>query len=58
MIMHFISILGEGTRLINVLENVYGLSIAILLLCSFFYVKQLKKIKRKENSQPLNMQCI
>jgi uncharacterized protein with PQ loop repeat len=33
--------------LINVLENIYGLSIAILLLCSFFYVRQLKKTKRE-----------
>lgn len=33
--------------MINVLENIYGLSIAILLLCSFFYVRQLKKTKRE-----------
>ncbi|MFQ3543836.1 hypothetical protein Q7A53_07100 [Halobacillus rhizosphaerae] len=31
----------------NVLENIYELSIAILLLCSLFYVRQLKKTKRK-----------
>ncbi|MDC3414749.1 hypothetical protein [Terrihalobacillus insolitus] len=33
--------------MINLLENIYGLSIAILLLCSFFYVRQLKKTKRE-----------
>ena len=33
--------------MINVLENIYGLSIAILLLCSLFYVRQLKKTKRE-----------
>ncbi|WP_310193987.1 hypothetical protein [Neobacillus niacini] len=37
----------EDILLINVLENIYGLSIAILLLCSFFYVRQLKKTKRE-----------
>ena len=33
--------------MINVLENIYRLSIAILLLCSLFYVRQLKKTKRE-----------
>ncbi|MBB6447148.1 uncharacterized protein with PQ loop repeat [Bacillus benzoevorans] len=33
--------------MITVVENIYGLSIAILLLCSFFYVRQLKKTKRE-----------
>ncbi|MFZ0444759.1 MAG: hypothetical protein WAM95_08985 [Bacillus sp. (in: firmicutes)] len=33
--------------MINVLENIYGLSIAILLLCSFFYVRHLNKTKRE-----------
>ncbi|WP_223261339.1 hypothetical protein [Bacillus wiedmannii] len=29
------------------LENIYKISIAVLLLCSFFSVKLLKKIKRE-----------
>ncbi|REB06080.1 hypothetical protein DVB69_14185 [Sporosarcina sp. BI001-red] len=32
--------------MISFLENIYGMSIAILLLCSFFHVRQLKKTKR------------
>ncbi|WP_066254153.1 hypothetical protein [Neobacillus drentensis] len=37
----------EDILLINVLDNIYEFSIAILLLCSFFYVRQLKKTKRE-----------
>jgi len=29
------------------LENIYEISIAILLLCSLFYVRQLKKTKKE-----------
>jgi len=32
---------------ISLLENVYELSIAVLLLCSLFSVRLLKKIKRE-----------
>ncbi|WP_090912057.1 MULTISPECIES: hypothetical protein [unclassified Bacillus (in: firmicutes)] len=33
--------------LISLLENIYKISIAILLLCSFFYVRQFKKMRRE-----------
>ena len=42
-----LSLVEGDILLINVLENIYGLSIAILLLCSLFYVRQLKKTKRE-----------
>ncbi|MGZ7147868.1 hypothetical protein [Bacillus sp. BC08] len=32
---------------ISLLENIYKISIAVLLLCSFFSVRFLKKIKRE-----------
>lgn len=32
---------------LSLLENIYKISIAVLLLCSFFSVKLLKKIKRE-----------
>ncbi|GAB6463017.1 hypothetical protein P5757_08350 [Bacillus tropicus] len=32
---------------VSLLENIYKISIAILLLCSFFSVRLLKKIKRE-----------
>ncbi|PEK03783.1 hypothetical protein CN558_16845 [Bacillus wiedmannii] len=32
---------------VTLLENIYKISIAVLLLCSFFSVKLLKKIKRE-----------
>ncbi|MDH4420835.1 MULTISPECIES: hypothetical protein [Bacillus] len=32
---------------VSLLENIYKMSIAILLLCSFFSVRLLKKIKRE-----------
>ncbi|PGB01568.1 hypothetical protein [Bacillus toyonensis] len=37
---------------ISLLENVYKISIAILLLCSFFSVRLLKKIKRERKLSP------
>jgi uncharacterized protein with PQ loop repeat len=37
---------------INLLETVYELSIAILLLCSFFSVRLLRKIKRERKLTP------
>ncbi|MFD2762425.1 hypothetical protein [Lentibacillus juripiscarius] len=33
--------------LISILASIYELSIAILLLCSFFHVRHLKKTKRE-----------
>lgn len=33
--------------LIAFLENIYELSIAVLLLCSFFHVSQMNKLKRE-----------
>ncbi|MFA9557616.1 hypothetical protein ACERII_09950 [Evansella sp. AB-rgal1] len=33
--------------MINLLENIYEISIAVLLLCSFIFVRQLRKTKRK-----------
>ncbi|AJH74922.1 hypothetical protein VSY18_09160 [Bacillus albus] len=32
---------------VSLLENIYKMSIAVLLLCSFFSVRLLKKIKRE-----------
>ncbi|MGK0531708.1 hypothetical protein [Bacillus sp. 'calajunan'] len=32
---------------VSLLENIYKISIAVLLLCSFFSVKLLKRIKRE-----------
>ncbi|HGH7179635.1 hypothetical protein DXB51_23795 [Bacillus cereus] len=32
---------------VSLLENIYKISIAILLLCSFFSVRLLKKMKRE-----------
>lgn len=37
---------------ISLLENVYKISIAILLLCSFFSVRILRKIKRERKLTP------
>ncbi len=37
---------------ISLLENVYKISIAILLLCSFFSVRLLRKIKRERKLTP------
>ncbi|PGP42440.1 hypothetical protein CN993_19675 [Bacillus thuringiensis] len=37
---------------VSLLENVYKMSIAILLLCSFYSVRLLKKIKRERNLTP------
>lgn len=37
---------------ISLLENVYKISIAILLLCSFFSVRLLRKIKRERKLIP------
>ncbi|HFK1398382.1 MULTISPECIES: hypothetical protein [Bacillus] len=37
---------------IVLLENIYKISIAILLLCSFYFVRLLKKIKRERNLSP------
>ncbi|WP_117170120.1 hypothetical protein [Paraliobacillus sediminis] len=37
----------EDIPLVKVLENTYELSIAVLLLCSLFHVRHLKKTKRK-----------
>ncbi|MFZ0370852.1 MAG: hypothetical protein WAM07_14745 [Halobacillus sp.] len=33
--------------MIDFLENAYEISIAVLLLCSLFYVRQLKKTKKE-----------
>ncbi|KXI91102.1 hypothetical protein ACS47_08280 [Bacillus cereus] len=38
---------------INLLENIYKISIEILLLCSFYSVRLLKKIKRERNLSPV-----
>lgn len=32
---------------VSLLENIYKISIAVLLLCSFFSVRLLKKLKRE-----------
>ncbi|MFA2808286.1 hypothetical protein [Bacillus mycoides] len=37
---------------ISLLENVYKISITILLLCSFFSVRLLRKIKRERKLTP------
>ncbi|MDM5193112.1 hypothetical protein QUG02_09040 [Bacillus hominis] len=37
---------------ISLLENVYKMSIAILLLCSIFSVRLLRKIKRERKLTP------
>lgn len=37
---------------VSLLENVYKISIAILLLCSFYSVRLFKKIKRERNLTP------
>ncbi|EJS67044.1 hypothetical protein ICU_03114 [Bacillus cereus BAG2X1-1] len=37
---------------ISLIENVYKMSIAVLLLCSFFSVRLLKKIKRERKLSP------
>ena len=42
----------EDIVLISVLENIYGISAALLLLCSFFYVRQLKKLRRERKLTP------
>lgn len=33
--------------LVNKLENLQELSMAVLLLCSFFYLRQLKKMRKE-----------
>ncbi|MBE7103368.1 hypothetical protein FT637_09950 [Bacillus cereus] len=37
---------------ISLLENIYEISIAILLLCSLFSVRLLRKIKRERELSP------
>ncbi|MDV6035290.1 hypothetical protein N7X28_01955 [Bacillus sp. SM-B1] len=37
---------------VSLLENIYKISIAVLLLCSFFSVRLLRKIKRERNLSP------
>ncbi|MCW1238473.1 MULTISPECIES: hypothetical protein [Bacillus] len=37
---------------VSLLENIYKISIAVLLLCSFFSVRLLKKIKRERKLSP------
>ncbi|MED3464377.1 hypothetical protein P4485_00430 [Bacillus thuringiensis] len=37
---------------VSLLENVYKMSIAILLLCSFYSVRLFKKIKQERNLTP------
>ncbi|ALL23352.1 hypothetical protein OCD85_19630 [Bacillus pacificus] len=37
---------------VSLLENVYKISIAVLLLCSVFSVRFLRKIKRERNLTP------
>ncbi|ETT79806.1 MULTISPECIES: hypothetical protein [Bacillus] len=44
--------LKELLKNINLLENIYKMSIAILLLCSFYSVRLFKKIKRERNLTP------
>ncbi|MBZ6024137.1 hypothetical protein ACQVWA_09435 [Bacillus cereus] len=44
--------LKELLENINLLENIYKMSIAILLLCSFYSVRLFKKIKRERNLTP------
>ncbi|WP_242263925.1 hypothetical protein [Bacillus cereus group sp. BfR-BA-01400] len=44
--------LKELLENITLLENIYKMSIAILLLCSFYSVRLFKKIKRERNLTP------
>ncbi|MDA1759480.1 MULTISPECIES: hypothetical protein [Bacillus cereus group] len=37
---------------VSLLENIYKMSIAVLLLCSVFSVRLLRKIKRERNLTP------
>lgn len=37
---------------VSLLENIYKISIAVLLLCSVFSVRLLRKIKRERNLTP------
>ncbi|MFB6429881.1 hypothetical protein [Bacillus thuringiensis] len=37
---------------VSLLENVYKISIAVLLLCSFYSVRLFKNIKRERNLTP------
>ncbi|RKF51691.1 hypothetical protein BCY92_01345 [Bacillus wiedmannii] len=37
---------------VSLLENIYKMSIAVLLLCSVFSVRLLKKIKRERKLSP------
>ncbi|EJR74059.1 hypothetical protein P4G85_27795 [Bacillus cereus] len=37
---------------VSLLENVYKMFIAVLLLCSFYSVRLFKKIKRERNLTP------
>lgn len=37
---------------VSLLENIYKISIAVLLLCSIFSVRLLRKIKRERNLTP------
>lgn len=37
---------------VSLLENIYKMSIAVLLLCSVFSVRFLRKIKRERNLTP------
>ncbi|GAB6711910.1 hypothetical protein [Bacillus cereus] len=37
---------------VSLLENVYKISIAVLLLCSLYSVRLFKKIKRERNLTP------
>ncbi|MDQ0216673.1 uncharacterized protein with PQ loop repeat [Oikeobacillus pervagus] len=38
--------------MVNLIENIYEASIAVLLLCSLFYVRQLRKAKRDRKLSP------
>lgn len=44
--------LKELLENVSLLENVYKMSIAVLLLCSFYSVRLFKKIKRERNLTP------
>ena len=44
--------LKELLENVSLLENVYKISIAVLLLCSVFSVRFLRKIKRERNLTP------
>lgn len=41
------NMLKDLLKNVSLLENIYKVSIAVLLLCSFFSVRLLKKIKRE-----------